>query len=162
MDLNTPESAEMAEQAFKKREVAEQKLGASLKCVIDMMVMQDSKGSPTEAGQTAGEAWNTFEDAHWDFLEMMEEEMAESEEVESSYLVLMNNAIIISCPTRSASELKGLYEEALGSMRVLSNLLRRQLAAAIVKVEELDSKEEALKGNPFVELFPSRKEAAAH
>ena len=60
MDLDTPESAEMAEQAFKKREVAEQRLSASLKCVIDMLVTQDSKGMLAEAGQTAGEAWNTF------------------------------------------------------------------------------------------------------
>ena len=29
-------------------------------------------------------------------------------------------------------------------------------------MEELDSREEALKGNPFVELFPSLKEAATH
>ena len=28
--------------------------------------------------------------------------------------------------------------------------------------EELDSREEALKGNPFVDLFPSLKEAAAY
>ena len=155
MDLNTPESAEMAEQAFEKRRVAEQELSASLKCVIDI-VAQDSKGMPSEAEQTADEAWTTFDDAHWDFLELMEEAEAEAK-VESCYVELMNKALIISCQSRSASELKGLYEEALGSMWTLSDLLRKHFA--VVEAERL--KESSMLADIIEEKQDGKKECLA-
>ena len=39
---------------------------------------------------------------------------------------------------------------------------RELLDSSEKEEEELDSREEALKGNPFVDLFPSLKEAAAY
>ena len=38
----------------------------------------------------------------------------------------------------------------------------RELLDSSEEEEGLDSREEALKGNPFVDLFPSLKEAAAY
>ena len=102
--MNTPESAEMAEQVLKKfwQEVAEQKLSASLKCVIDMLVKQ-SNGMPAEAkqvGLTAEQAWKAFDNAHWDFFKLMEEDEAAAEEMEASYEKLMGKAVAIAKAAR--------------------------------------------------------------
>ena len=111
MDLDTPESAEMAEQVLKKfwqecfyKEVAEQKLSASLKCVIDMLVKQ-SNGMPAEAKQVEL-AWKAFDDAQWDFFELMEEEEDEAaaEDMEASYEKLMGKAVAIAKAARKNVE----------------------------------------------------------
>ena len=114
MNLNTPESAEMAGHAFKKREVAEQKLSASLKCVIDMLVKQ-SNGMPAEAKQVglkADQAWKAFDNAHWNFFELMEEDEAEAEEMEASYEKLMGKAAAIAKDAR-----KNVEEEEQGHLK---------------------------------------------
>ena len=110
MNLNTPESAEMAGHAFKKQEVAEQKLSASLKCVIDMLVKQ-SNGLPAEAKQVEL-AWKTFDDAHWDFSELIEEDEAAAEEMEASYVKLMGKVVAIAKAAR-----KNVEEEEQGHLK---------------------------------------------
>ena len=112
--MNTPESAEMAEQAFKKREVAEQKLSASLKCVIDMLVKQ-SNGMPAETKQVglkADQAWKAFDNAHWNFFELIEEDEAAAEEMEASYVELMGKVVAIAKAAR-----KNVEEEKQGHLK---------------------------------------------
>ena len=222
MDLNTPESAEMAEQVLKKfwQRVAEQKLSASLKCVIDMLVKQ-SNGMPAEAKQVEL-AWKAFDDAQWDFFELMEEEEDEAaaEDMEASYEKLMGKAVAILKAARENVEAeehgtlvpsvtKAVYtaeqcqllaeveswgpeeqehleestmqddnavikaeqvlKEAGEELRECDSSFPHEPGASIelskgmlIKDEVLYSREQALKENSFVDLFPSLKEATAH